>query len=133
MVLAHIELVLWGVLKLLSGFIVGLLVSLIVGAITTEILVSDGVDDFVGESHVAAQQAVEVAGGSCAEEPADSALRRKFKVIELEIAPGQCRGRGGPAFRAVVQTYTLFGRLLGTSTVTCDQDSLCLECTGRFD
>ncbi len=91
----------------------------VLGSVSTQFLVSDGLDRFVREERTAAQHALQLAQFGCGTEPGDRLLRRKFRVVSVELRPGHCRVGGVPAYRAVVRSYTFFAIPTGTVSVDC--------------
>ncbi len=79
----------------------------------------NGLDRFVGEERWAAQGALSRARSGCADEPGDKLLRRRFRVVSVELLPGDCP-RGGLAYRAMLRSYTFFGIPTGEVSVYCN-------------
>ncbi|MDI3339935.1 MAG: hypothetical protein QJR03_05315 [Sphaerobacter sp.] len=73
--------------------------------------VDSGVERFTGPERVAAEDAIQAARGACGSETGERVLRRRRRIITLEILgePGAGRQEGIPDYRAEVQAYTLFG------------------------
>lgn len=94
------------------------MVVVLVGSTIPHFLISDGLDRFTGEKRIAAQHALSLARG-CRDHPIERGLTPHLQVIEVHSEPGYCPVLGGPAFRAVVQTYGLFPIPTGTISVEC--------------
>lgn len=110
------------ILKLL----VGLAGILTVGAMSTRLLVSDGLEEFTGESRTIAQDALTWGESRCRDHPINHLvsclLSEKIRVVEVHFGPGVCPEADPAApldYQAVLHTYTFFGILTRTITIRC--------------
>lgn len=84
-----------------------------------ELLVSDGLDRFAGEARGAGRHALDRAPSRCADEPGNRLLRRRFRVVAVELAPGYCPDGRIRAYQAILRTYTVFAIPTGEVTISC--------------
>ena len=83
------------------------------------LLVRDGLGRFAGEARGAAEHALSAAPSRCADEPGYRILRRWFRVVAVELAPGSCWDEPVRDYRATLRTYTVFAIPTGEVTVHC--------------
>ena len=124
---------LWWLGKLVLGLLIGVAVSLFVGDSLTRAFVSDGLDRFSGEEHTAAEQALQRGRSGCADEPGDASLRRKFQVIEVTPTTDGRGTEGVPAYRVVLQAYTIYLRPIDKAIVSSSRGEVRCGIEGEID
>ena len=95
-----------------------LLIIIVIAAIAGLRSVSSGVNEFEGLEHDAARDAIMRAHLACGNEPGERIIRRKWRVIDLEVKDERMVKAVPflspeielvPHYRATLRSYTIFG------------------------
>jgi hypothetical protein len=94
-------------------------VVLVTGSASTDILVSDGLSAYTGDSRTAVELALRDAQTGCLDHPITRLVTRKLRVQDVCFEPGACpavdRTRSAD-YRVVISKHMLFGIATGTIT-----------------
>jgi hypothetical protein len=96
-------------------------ILLIIGALSTQIFISDNMENFKGYKHKFAGDAMTAARIGCLDHPIEAFLNQKIRLEMLETAV-TCPEETGllqQNYHAVLQTFSFFGIPMKKITVTC--------------
>jgi len=96
-------------------------IVLIIGAVSTQIFISDNLENFKGYKYKIAEDAMILAEIGCLDHPVARLLYQKVRLEKLETAV-TCPEGPIPFqqnYHAILQTFSFFGISMKTITVTC--------------